>query len=355
MQRSFSGDSRARRPLGLIEGFFGPPWPEPDRLAFAPLLRQLGYDFYLYAPKADPCLRKKWREPWSNEFRGRLLAYAAHFRAQGVHFGVGLSPFELHLHADSHRLLAEKVSQLDVDVLGLFFDDMPVHEDLAQRQLEAIETVRNATKARLVFCPTFYSPDPILEKVFGKRPERYFEEIRQAPREVAFAWTGPKVIPDEIPAAHLDDTTKLLGRPPFLWDNLFANDGPRNCKFLKLRPPAGRTREAFEKTCGWAWNPMNQAALSAITLRASRHSLVEGEAPERALERAIRESCSAPLAAFVLLHREAFLIEGLDKIPQERKDSWRAELRQFETEPVGNEIAKWLAGDFVVGAECLTD
>lgn len=38
--------------LGLIEGFFGPPWPESDRLAFAPLLRELGFDFFLYAPKA---------------------------------------------------------------------------------------------------------------------------------------------------------------------------------------------------------------------------------------------------------------------------------------------------------------
>jgi hyaluronoglucosaminidase len=339
-------------PLGLIEGFFGPPWPERDRLDFAPFLQRLGFSFYLYAPKADPFLRKRWREPWTSEYRAKLDRYASHFREQNVRFGVGLSPFELHLHEDSHARLEEKVKQLDVDVLGLFFDDMPVHDDLAQRQLEAIDVVRNATRAHIIFCPTFYTPDPILEKVFGKKPERYFEEIRRAPEGIDFAWTGPKVIPDEIPVAHLEETAKLLGRKPFLWDNLFANDGPRNCKFLKLRPPAGRTPEAFERTTGWAWNPMNQAALSRITLRASRLAVVEKQAPMRALERAIRESASAPLAELVLQCREAFLTEGFDKIDRE---AYRKKFAPYVTEPVAREIDAWLAGDYVVGSECLTD
>ncbi|MFX7507045.1 beta-N-acetylglucosaminidase domain-containing protein, partial [Acinetobacter baumannii] len=84
----------------------------------------------------------------------------------------------------------------------------------------AIEAVRTSTKARIIFCPSFYSPDPILERVFGTRPDKYFDEIRQAPKEIEFAWTGPKVISDEIAPAHLAETAELLGRKPFLWDNL---------------------------------------------------------------------------------------------------------------------------------------
>ncbi len=345
--------------LGLIEGFFGPPWPEQDRLEFAPFLAANGFSFYLYAPKADPYLRKKWREPWTPEYRARLLKYSKHFRNHGIQFGVGLSPFELHklTASEGRSLLQEKLGQLEdigLDILGLFFDDMPVHEDLAKRQLEAMDIVRDATKAHILFCPTFYSPDPILEKVFGKRPESYFEEIRQAPIDIDFAWTGPKVIPDEIPPEHLRETEELLGRKPFLWDNLFANDGPRNCKFLKLREPSGRNRASFERCKGWAWNPMNQAALSRLVLTASRHAILEGQEPGAALKRAVQESMSERLASFVLLNRLAFLTEGLDKFSPEKKEGWLKELGTAD-DPVAKEIRTWLQGGYSVGAECLTD
>ncbi len=346
-------------PLGLIEGFFGPSWPEKDRLAFAPFLQKHDFAFYLYAPKADPHLRKKWREPWSADYRAKLANYSKHFRAHKVQFGVGLSPFELHLLSplEQKSKLKEKLHQLDdlgLDVLGLFFDDMPVHEGLAQAQLEAIEIVRMNTKAKIIFCPAFYTPDPILEKVFGKRPENYWKEISQAPKEIDFAWTGPKVISEEIPLHHLKETTELLGRKPFLWDNLFANDGPRNCKFLKIRPPKGRNRGALEASSGWAWNPMNQAALSQLVLLASRHAVLDRSAPDFALAEAIQEFCAPELGAFVSAHRNEMLELGLDKLETSVKEAWAAELKAWE-HPVAREIEGWLAGDFVVGAECLTD
>src|SRR5262249_17729403 len=153
------------------------------------------------------------------------------------------------------------------------------------------------------------------------------------------------------------ETAELLGRKPFLWDNLFANDGPRNCKFLKLRAPAGRASEAFAASAGWAWNPMNQAWLSRIVLRASRHALVESLPPAMALERAIRESCSPALAAFLSRNREIFLTQGLDGFPPGQAEAWLVEIadREFDEEPVAREIRRWLAGGYSVGAECLTD
>jgi len=276
-----------------------------------------------------------------------------------VQFGVGLSPFELHLlkPPEQKSLLKEKLQQLDeagLDVLGLFFDDMPVHEGLAQAQLEAIEIVRANTKAKIIFCPAFYSPDPILEKVFGKRPPKYWEEIKAAPKEIEFAWTGPKVISEDIPVDHLKETAELLGRKPFLWDNLFANDGPRNCKFLKIRPPKGRTPSALAASSGWAWNPMNPAALSQVVLLASRLAVLEREAPDFALAHAQQSICPPPLAAFLTQHRLEMLEIGLDKLEPLTKATWREELKAWQ-HPVAREIDQWLAGEYVVGAECLTD
>ena len=48
---------------GVIEGFFGKPWEWSARLSGAGFLRDCGYQFYIYAPKADPFLRRRWREP----------------------------------------------------------------------------------------------------------------------------------------------------------------------------------------------------------------------------------------------------------------------------------------------------
>lgn len=346
-------------PLGLIEGFFGPAWPEKDRLAFAPFLQKYGFDFYLYAPKADAALRKKWREPWAPAYRDHLKSLADHFHQHKLRFGVGLSPFELHKLSgtEAKRLLIEKLRQLEdvgMDLLGLFFDDMPIHQGLAQAQLEALEIVRSNTKAKILFCPAFYSFDPILEKVFGQRPENYWQDLRAAPPEIDFAWTGPKVISDSIPKEHLDEVAKLLGRKPFLWDNLFANDGPRNCKFLKIRPARTRTWSALQKSSGWAWNPMNQPSLSQLVLLACRHSMLAHSAPEFALEQALQEICPPDLAAFISRHRQEMLDSGLDKIDPVQKELWLTELAEWK-HPVADEISDWLKEIYLVGNECLTD
>src|SRR5690606_279775 len=49
--------------FGLIEGFYGRPWSWEERAGTIETLAPHGYRFYLYAPKADPYLRKRWKEP----------------------------------------------------------------------------------------------------------------------------------------------------------------------------------------------------------------------------------------------------------------------------------------------------
>ena len=46
--------------LGIIEGFFGRPWSWTERADAVRFLRPHGYSFYLYAPKADSWLRRRW-------------------------------------------------------------------------------------------------------------------------------------------------------------------------------------------------------------------------------------------------------------------------------------------------------
>ena len=63
--------------LGLIEGFFGRPWSWADRHEAVRFLGPRGYLFYLYAPKADAFLRRRWQEPFPADALKALAASAA--------------------------------------------------------------------------------------------------------------------------------------------------------------------------------------------------------------------------------------------------------------------------------------
>ncbi len=346
--------------LGVIEGFFGPAWPDEDRLSYAKFLSEYGGDFYIYAPKQDPHLRKAWREEWDHTYLNKLQSLADHFNNHKITFGVGLSPFGLgrEFSVSDKDNLKNKLNQLNgvgVNLLGLFFDDMPSDEFLAETQLKALELVKAEFKGKIIFCPTYYTFDPILEKVFGKMPEGYFSSMaNNVPMDVELAWTGPKVISPIINEEHLIEVKSLLKRKPFIWENLFANDGPRNCKFLKLRPFDGRDEKAFKQTTGFGLNMMNQAELSKYTYLASKFVL-EGESNvELAFDKAISELCSIEFKDFILSNRKDFLELGLDQLNDERKQILISELEKFDDKGA-LEIKAWLQGLYIVGSECLTD
>src|SRR5258708_33952321 len=86
--------------LGLIEGFYGRPWSWRERSDTVASLAPHGYGFYLYAAKADPFLRRRWRESHPDETLQALGGLAAECAERGVRFGLGLSPFEIYRRFD---------------------------------------------------------------------------------------------------------------------------------------------------------------------------------------------------------------------------------------------------------------
>jgi hypothetical protein len=345
---------------GVVEGFFGPAWPPGSRESYAEFLQRSGGDFYIYAPKQDQHLRKSWRNDWDRDYLDFLRNLSELFRQSGINFGIALSPFGLGkaLTVEDRKLLSDKVSVLTgcgIDILGIFFDDMPSHENLAEVQAEVISLIRSQYQGKIVFCPSYYTFDPILEKVFGKMPENYLEDIaRLIPQDVSMAWTGPKVISPEIPRRHLEGVKVLLKRDPFMWENLFANDGPKNCKFLKLRPFEGREDKLDDVTEAWGFNMMNQPELSKITFLASLKVLRDQLAPEAAFAESLKELCSPEFSRFVRAHGSDFLEKGLDVLTAEQKEQHLKELSRFR-DAGAREIEAWLRGEYIVGSECLTD
>jgi len=345
--------------VGIVEGFFGPEWDNNSRKSWAPFLEAHQGEFYIYAPKRDSYLRKNWREIWPAEYITFLKDLCSHFQSHHIKFGVGFSPFglETSLSEVDKAHLIEKgnlLKSIGIDYLGIFFDDMPVTDNLLTTQKEVIHLFEGIFPTGLIFCPSFYSYDPILDKVFGNRPVGYVEGLHQAINpSVDICWTGPKVISEEISEDHLVDVTELLGRKPFLWENLYANDGPRNCKFLKLKYFEGR-ENLLENVSGVSFNLMNQSELSKILYLSSVFVMKGSLRPQDAFRAACVELCGSELADLILNSRRVFLEDGLDKLSEDDKDALINEFSHFE-HACANEIVDFLRGKYLVGPECLTD
>ena len=204
--------------LGLIDGRFGRPWSWEERHEVVGHLARAGYGFYHHGPKADRYLRRTWREPHPVEEIDRLTRLADHCRAHGLRFGVALTPMDAPqpFDADTRAALDAKLDSLaaiGLDDLAILFDDLRGDAPgLAEAQADIVSHIGARTGARLFFCPTYYSDDPVLDRVFGQRPADYLATLgRRLDPSVRIYWTGEEVCAREISPGHLDRVAEQLG------------------------------------------------------------------------------------------------------------------------------------------------
>jgi hypothetical protein len=345
--------------LGLIEGFFGLPWSWEERRETVSVLAPRGYGFYVYAPKADAYLRKRWQAPHPAAEMEALASLRAHCRAEGVRFGLGLSPFELHLHegGDWKKPLAAKLdalAELEPDDLAILFDDMRGDiPDLAERQAAIVQfAAEHGCARRLLFCPSYYSDDPILDLAFGQRPSDYLQDLgRLLDPAIGVFWTGEEVCSAEYSPGHLARVAEALRRKPMLWDNYPVNDGARMAQHLHLRAFSGRPASIAAHIAGHAINPASQAVLSRIPALTLAESYAAGEAYQyvAAFERAAEAVLGPALARRVRLDLIVLQDRGRDRLG-DRLDRLRERYAAFD-HPGAREIVAWLDGKWQVTDE----
>ena len=340
--------------LGIIEGYYGRPWSWFERARVVSRLAPHGYRFFLYAPKAAVALRKGWRDPMSQLDLQELAGFARHCREQGVRFGVGLSPhaFDDAPGSPDWSRLQAKLALLDamvgVDELALLFDDIQGDDPmLAQRQARIVAFAAQHTRAaQMAVCPSYYSDDPVLDRVFGARPSGYLEALgARLDPAVRIFWTGEEVCSREYGAAHLSDVAQRLGRKPMLWDNYPVNDGQRMSQYLHVRAVTGRPAALADFVSGHAVNPSLQPTLSCIPAISLAHRYRVGDdhyAYGAALAQAAREVLGDALARMVIGDLIPLQDLGLDRLA-EQAAALRARYAQVD-HPGAREIVAWLDG-----------
>jgi hypothetical protein len=344
--------------LGIIEGFYGKPWTWQERAATVRFLAGHGYRFYMYAPKADVHLRRLWREPHPDDVAEQLTRLSALCRESGVRFGVGLSPTKLHVEFDraAQQALDRKLAELKavgIDFLALLFDDMRGDlPDLAKHQIEIVHWVAERCPADLFMCPSYYTDDPVLDRVFGQRPPGYLEELgRGIDPQVEMFWTGEEVCAREISLGHITRVAEQMRRKPFLWDNYPVNDGERMSQYLHVRAFTGRPAGLANLLAGHGINPALQPCLSwapALSLVQSYRLGAQYQYGAALLEGAV-EAFGAEVGRRI--YEDTLILQdvGLDKLGE--KATYLRERYQNIDHPAAREVIAWLDGAYRITDE----
>jgi hyaluronoglucosaminidase len=345
--------------LGIIEGYFGTPWNWEERRAVVAQLAPVGYRFFHYAPKGDAYLRRRWQESHPLEEARQIADFVRFCHDKSVRVGIGLSPYEAFndFNDGVKQAFVRRINDLaalGIDDLGIFFDDMHANlPDLAQKQIEIMHlALTMAPHLKLIMTPSYYSNDPLLDRVFGPRPHNYLADLGSGlDPSIDIYWTGEETCSLEISPGHVQEIGALLRRKPLLWDNYPVNDGPRMSEFLHLRGFTGRSARLADWVAGHAINPALQPHLScipAITL-ADAYRLGDAYCYGASGQAAALAVLGPHLADMVRTDLMAFQDQGLSKLTKRRQAL--CERYQPIDHPAAREIVAWLQDGYATSSE----
>ena len=275
-------EAPAMRYRGAIEGFYGTPWSQQDRLGILDYLGAHRMNTYEYAPKDDPYHREKWRDPYPADRLADLTALAQRAIDNHVDFTFALSP-GLSICYSSEADFAALTAKFDaVYAAGVRAFTIPLDDidpgkwhcaadeakygtgpDAAGRaQADLLNRVQRewvagkGDVAPLQMVPTEY---------YNVTESPYKKAIRDLlDPHVVVHWTGIGVIPKAITRAQAAQARQVFGHDILIWDNYPVNDYIAGR--IPLGPYTGRENGLSNEVAGVISNPMNQAALSEIAL-----------------------------------------------------------------------------------------
>lgn len=269
---------------GVIEGFYGEPWNQQDRLDQMRFYGQVKANTYIYAPKDDPYHREKWREPYPAEKLAELTELVSAATDNKVAFTFALSPGNTVCYSSPDDLAAvttkfQQMYDIGVRAFNIPFDDINLSSWHCQQdqQVYGPATAGNAGKAQADFLNKvqreFIATRPgarplqmVPTEYYNTTDTPYKQSLRTLDPAVVVMWTGEGVVPKSVTVAQAQAAAKAFGRKPFLWDNYPVNDFGNTAGRLLLAPYAKREAGLSEYLAGIVSNPMNQAAASKIAV-----------------------------------------------------------------------------------------
>jgi hyaluronoglucosaminidase len=272
---------------GIVEGFFGPVWSMAHRRRLFTMGAARGMNTYLYAPKDDPYHRERWTVPYPRRQWQALAGLIGEAQRRKIDFVYGFHPGKGLLFSSDKPveiLLAKAQHFYDAGVrtFAVLFDDIPSRLEHAADRKHFKGSLARAegtwvanivarqpstwSKVEWWICPSFYSPDPLLARVFGTFEENFLETLAAyLPADIACCWTGPSVVSRKITLTHAREVAKIVRHPLILWDNYPVNDLSMQDE-LHIGPLRSRDPRLPQVVYAYLNNPLLQEELSLLPL-----------------------------------------------------------------------------------------
>ena len=258
--------------FGVIEGFYGKPYTYKQRIDLIEFLALIGLNTYIYGPKDDPLHRRFWKKHYSTDKIKEFKYLNRLSQSVGVIFNYALSP----MHDPDSKAILKKIEQLHdigIDSFSLFYDDIDIELNsiIARKQSKSANMLYSYLKKSILspivfFCPTQYR---------GFSDSSYIKTIsHELLTPINIFWTGNRVVSKRITKSDIKRITRILGRPPVIWDNIYAND---YCPGKIWRKPyKNRSASIIDNTRGTLLNPMNEYWLSKPLIYTAGQFFIQG-------------------------------------------------------------------------------
>jgi len=239
----------------------------------------------------------------------------------GFHPGEGLRFSDAKL-VDTLLQKARRFYDAGVRTFAVLFDDIPSrlnHAKDRRRFKDSLAAAEGTFLKRIIeaqpgewsqvewwICPSYYSEDNLLERVFGKFEANFLETLAaHLPLNVACFWTGPSVVSKTITLNHVRRIAQRIQRLLLLWDNYPVNDLSMSDE-LHIGPLAGRDPRLPRSAYGYLNNPLLQEDLGFVPLATCFDYAANPTTyqPERSWTRAVRQGYGdAPIGHWRAIRR----------------------------------------------------
>lgn len=260
-------------PRGVIEGYYGNPWSQTDRIRQFRFYGDNKFNTYIYGPKDDPYHKDRWRENYPAAEAARLKELVVEAKKNKVRFVWAIHPGVSIRWNDAdgdgviddfknclNKLLT--VYDLGVREFAVFFDDIGGEGTDPKNQAKLMNYLTDQLKAAhsdikpLIICPTQYNR--------GWSSGDYLSILgTQMNPEVNIMWTGNSVV-DMINYEDMQWINNQISRKAYIWLNYPVTD---YCvDHMLMGPTYGNDLNIASMLSGFSANPMEYAEASKVSL-----------------------------------------------------------------------------------------
>ncbi|MBR5851521.1 MAG: beta-N-acetylglucosaminidase domain-containing protein [Bacteroidaceae bacterium] len=252
---------------GLVEGYYGNPYSEADRMGLLQMFGEMKMNVYIYGPKDDAYHKSKWREEYPTELGQKITEYVNVAKANKIEFMWAIHPGEDIQWNDTDRAnIVNKLKAmcaLGVRSFAVFWDDLwnddGTHGD---EQAELMNYIAAELKKAypdvkpLTICPTQYNR--------GWANSVYLPALGTImDSDINIMWTGNSVV-DMINYSDMTWINNQIKRKAYIWLNYPVSDYCIN--HLLMGPTYGNDLNIADMLSGFVSNPMEYAEASKVSL-----------------------------------------------------------------------------------------